>query len=179
MVKVENIFPNLIGVKNLDLSNFKVTGKNFKNTFESNIKTTLNSNTLLDKKSINYLNLELTTILSPLLKPYCKNFVFNVTKIWMNKYEKNDYQGAHIHGSDFSFIIYYKGDSNTVFNSPSKNILQCFDDAIFDVSYEPNLKQGDIIVFPSYLEHWVKPNSNTETVSGNIKIINKTWKTWN
>ena len=96
--------------------------------------------------------------------------MFNVTKIWINKYEKNDYQGAHIHGSDFSFIIYYKGDSNTVFNSPSKNILQCFDGLIFDVSCEPDLKQGNIIVFPSYLEHWVKPNSNNITIAGNIKI---------
>tara|TARA_R100001480_G_scaffold7800_4_gene15892 strand:+ start:3318 stop:3842 length:525 start_codon:yes stop_codon:yes gene_type:complete len=173
MIKVDNIFPNLIAVKNLNLSNFKITGKKFKKTFESNVKTTLNGDTLLDEKSINYLNLELKNILSHLLKPYCKNFVFNVTKIWINKYEKNDYQGAHIHGSDFSFIIYYKGNSNTVFNSPSKNILQCFDEVIFDISYEPNLKQNDIIVFPSYLEHWVRPNSNTTTVSGNIKVINK------
>ncbi len=76
---------------------------------------------------------------------------------------------AHIHGSYFSFIIYYKGDSNTVFNSPSKNILQCFDGLIFDVSCEPDLKQGNIIVFPSYLEHWVKPNSNNITIAGNLK----------
>src|SRR5210317_2430337 len=100
MIKVDNIFPNLIAVKNLNLSNFKITGKKFKKTFESNVKTTLNGDTLLDEKSINYLNLELKNILSHLLKPYCKNFVFNVTKIWINKYEKNDYQGAHIHGSD-------------------------------------------------------------------------------
>ena len=173
MIKVDNIFPNLIAVKNLNLSNFKITGKKFKKTFESNVKTTLNGDTLLDEKSINYLNLELKNILSHLLKPYCKNFVFNVTKIWINKYEKNDYQGAHIHGSDFSFIIYYKGNSNTVFNSPSKNILQCFDEVIFDIYYEPNLKQNNIIVFPSYLEHWVRPNSDTTTISGNIKIINK------
>ena len=26
-------------------------------------------------------------------------------------------------------------------------------------------------MFPSYLEHWVKPNSNGKTIAGNIKII--------
>jgi hypothetical protein len=170
-VKVDNLFNNLIAYKSLNLSKLKVTGDNFKKTFESNVKTTLNGNTLFDEKSINYLNIELTNILGYLLKPYCINFTFSITKIWINKYEKNDYQGAHVHGSNFSFIIYYRGNSNTIFNSPSKNILQCFDNPIFDIHYEPNLKQGDIIIFPSYLEHWVKPNSGTVTISGNIKIL--------
>ena len=57
-VLVTNLFPNLVATKNLNLSNFKVKGKNFKKTFESNIKTTLNGSTLFDKDSINYLNLE-------------------------------------------------------------------------------------------------------------------------
>ena len=50
-------------------------------------------------------------------------------------------------------------------------MLESVDSSIFFKDYEPNLKQGDIIVFPSYLEHWVKPNSNNITVAGNIKII--------
>ena len=29
-----------------------------------------------------------------------------------------------------------------------------------------------MIVFPFYLEHWVRPNSNNITVAGNIKIVN-------
>tara|TARA_Y100000385_G_C12792778_1_gene508379 strand:+ start:85 stop:660 length:576 start_codon:yes stop_codon:yes gene_type:complete len=171
-VRVKSLFPNLIAIKNLDLSNLKIIGKKFKKTFESKIKTTLEGDTLFDKKSINYLNIQLTETLSYLLKPYCKNFVFNVTSIWINKYGKNDYQGSHIHPSDFSFIIYYKvNKSHTVFNSPVKNLLESIDSKIFDRDYEPNLKKGDIIVFPSYLEHWVKPNSNNITIAGNIKII--------
>ena len=171
-VRVKSLFPNLIAIKNLDLSNLKIIGKKFKKTFESKIKTTVEGDTLFDKKSINYLNIQLTETLSYLLKPYCKNFVFNVTGIWINKYGKNDYQGSHVHPSDFSFIIYYKTDkSYTVFNSPVKNLLESFNNEFFKSYYEPKLKQGDIIVFPSYLEHWVKPNSNNITVSGNIKIL--------
>ena len=127
---------------------------------------------LFDKSSMNYLNIQLTEALSYLLKPYCKNFVFNVADIWINRYETNDYQGSHIHPGDFSFIIYYKiNKSYTVFNSPVKNILESSDNKFFNRDCEPNTKEGDMIVFPSYLEHWVKPNSNNITVSGNIKII--------
>ena len=172
IVKVDNIFPNLIATKNLDLDKFKFVGKNYKKTFESNIKTTLDGTTLFSKDSINYLNINLTDMLGYLLKPYCKNFVFSVDSIWVNKYSKNNYQGSHVHPSDFSFIIYYKTDkSYTVFNSPVKNLTESFNNKFFIKHYEPKLKQGDIIIFPSYLEHWVRPNSNNVTVAGNIKII--------
>jgi hypothetical protein len=172
IVKVDNIFPNLIATKTLDLSKLKIIGKKFTKTFESNIQTTLIGDTLFDVSSMNYLNINLTDLLSYLLKPYCKNFVFNVDYIWINKYNKKDYQGSHVHPSDFSFIIYYKvNKSHTVFNSPIKKLLEIFDSKIFDKDYEPNSKQGDIIIFPSYLEHWVKPNSNNITIAGNIKII--------
>tara|TARA_R110000764_G_scaffold99143_2_gene183783 strand:+ start:1358 stop:1897 length:540 start_codon:yes stop_codon:yes gene_type:complete len=171
IVKVDNIFPNLIATKTLDLSKLKVIGKKFNKTFESNIQTTLIGDTLFDVSSMNYLNINLTDLLSYLLKPYCKHFAFKVDCIWINKYNKKDYQGSHVHPSDFSFIIYYKVDkSHTVFNSPVKKLLETFDNKIFDKDYEPNSKQGDIIIFPSYLEHWVKPNSNNTTISGNIKM---------
>ena len=171
-VEINNIFPNHIAIKNLNLLNFKVVGKDLKKTFESNIETSLNGITLFDKNSINYLNIQLRDMLGYLLKPYCNNFVFNVNGIWLNKYKDKDYQGAHIHPSDFSFIIYYNiKKSYTVFNSPVKNLLEMFNSKIFFKHYEPKLKQGDIIVFPSYLEHWVRPNSYSMTIAGNIKII--------
>ena len=46
MIKVDNIFPNLIATKTLDLSKLKLVGKNYKKTFESKVKTTLKSNKL-------------------------------------------------------------------------------------------------------------------------------------
>ena len=171
-VKISNLFPNLVAIKRLNLSMLKIVGKKFKKTFESNIRTTLDGNTLFTKDSMNYLNIELTNILSYLLQPYCNNFVFNLSSIWINKYNKNDFQGGHVHPSDFSFIIYYKvNESHTMFNSPVKSLLECLNNKIFDEDYKPKLKQGDIIVFPSYLEHWVKPNSNNITVAGNIKVL--------
>lgn len=171
-IQVVSIFPNLIAHKHLDLSNFKILGKKFKKTFESKIKTTANGNTLFDKNSMNYLNIQITEILSYLMKPYCKNFVFNISDIWINKYSKNDYQGSHVHPADFSFIIYYKTDkSYTIFNSPVKSLLESQANQIFNQHYQTNFKKGDIIIFPSYVQHWVKPNSNNITIAGNIKII--------
>ena len=171
-VKVDNLFPNLIAIKNLDLSKLKIIGKKFNKTFESEIKTTVQGDTLFDIKSMNYLNIHLTDLLSHLLKPICLNFVFKLKDIWINKYGKKDYQGSHIHPADYSFIIYYKTDkSYTVFNSPVKSILESSTNKIFNKDYQTKLKQGDIIMFPSYLEHWVKPNSNNITIAGNIKII--------
>ena len=174
-VSVHNIFPSFIGSKSLDLSKLKVLGTAFKETFESNIKTTMDSDTLFNVESMNYLNIELTTILSYLLKTKCKTFVFKLTNIWINQYNDKDFQGPHVHPGDYSFIIYYKcKKSYTVFNSPAKNIIERTSKPIpnlFQTDHEVNLKQGDIVVFPSYLEHWVKPNSDSITIAGNIKII--------
>jgi|TARA_R110000803_G_scaffold209060_1_gene278249 hypothetical protein len=171
-IKINNIFPNFIATKKLNISKLKVVGKNFQDTFESRVQTTLDGKTLLSTESMNYLNIELTNLLSHILKPMCKTFIFNMIGMWINKYNDNNYQGAHVHPSDFSFIIYYKTNkSHTVFNSPVKKLLESSNNEIFDKYYEPDCKQGDIIIFPSYLEHWVKPNSNNTTIAGNIKII--------
>ena len=171
-LKVDNLFPNFIASKNLDISKLNILGKEFTETFESKIKTTLNTKTLFDVESMNYLNLELTDLLSHLLKPYCKTFVFKLMNVWINNYDKNDYQGSHVHPGHFSFIIYYKSDkSHTVFNSPVKKLLETSETTLFPMDHEPNLQQGDIIIFPSYLEHWVKPNSDAITIAGNVKIM--------
>jgi hypothetical protein len=172
-VSVFNIFPNFIGTKNLDLTKLKVSGSVFEKTFESNIKTTLNTDTFFDIKSMNYLNMELTKILSHLLKPKCKTFVFKLTAIWLNQYTDKDFQGTHVHPGDYSFIIYYKcKKSYTIFNSPVKSLIEIENNSkLFDVDYTLDLKEGDIIIFPSYIQHWVKPNSDAITIAGNLKIM--------
>ena len=45
-------------------------------------------------------------------------------------------------------------------------------DDIFPTSYMPKLKSGSIIIFPSFIEHMVVPNSDQITISGNL-IFNK------
>ena len=36
--------------------------------------------------------------------------------------------------------------------------------------YKPKCKQGDLIIFPSFMTHMVLPLSNSETIAGNLKI---------
>ena len=72
----------------------------------------------------------------------------------------------------FSFIIYYESDkSHTVFNSPFSKLLEISNNELHDRIYEPSLNNGDMIIFPSYLEHWVRPNSKNTTIAGNIDIV--------
>jgi hypothetical protein len=41
---------------------------------------------------------------------------------------------------------------------------------MFDIDYQPELREGQIIVFPSFLEHMVLPNDDNVTISGNIRF---------
>ena len=52
-------------------------------------------------------------------------------------------------------------------------MLEVGESKIFQSKFIPKLEEGDVIMFPSYLEHWVKPNSDTVTVSGNITIVER------
>ena len=171
-VQLFNVFPNWVAVNMLDLKKLNIVAKKFTKRFESNLKTSLiEGDTLLDINSMNYLNIELTKLLSHLLKNKYKSFGFDLVDLWINKYEDN-YQSAHVHAGDFSFIIYYQIDkSHTVLDSPVKNLLEIGKvDKVFDMEYHLTLKQGSIIMFPSYLPHWVKPCSSGITIAGNIKM---------
>ena len=175
MVEIKNIFPNYIGIKNIDLSKFKINNNKFKKSFESKIKTSLSTSNLFLVDDINYFNIQLTEIFSNIFKIInVKTFVFNVTGIWVNIYNKNDFQGTHVHSSDYCFILYYDvKKSSTVFNSPVKNLLESRHPKtnVFSTQYEPNCNKGDLLVFPGYMQHWVRPMSNAKTIAGNIEII--------
>ena len=89
--------------------------------------------------------------------------------------KNKDYQEPHVHAfTKFSFIIYKKiVEPRTIFFNPAKNVISMLGaDDIFPTSYMPKLKSGSIIIFPSFIEHMVVPNSDQITISGNL-IFNK------
>ena len=88
-VKVDNIFTNLIAIKNLDISKLKIVGKDFKKTFESNIKTTLNQNTLLNIDSMNYLNINFPHVTSKTTICTFKYCYIKITSITDTNYQTN------------------------------------------------------------------------------------------
>lgn len=94
-------------------------------------------------------------------------------EIWRNKYEQHDWQDIHIHPHcSWSFIIYETVlESKTVFMNPNfKDIQNQLGTNLkeFPLDFRPQLHAGDMIIFPSFLEHFVRPGNVGSTISGNI-----------
>ena len=99
----------------------------------------------------------------------------NVLDMWFNYYSNGEYQEAHTHvqpdmfaqRAHFSCIHYLKFDPEvhqpTVFRDPLSMIRQTnsieLDSNNYNEKYEPQVREGSIIMFPPYLEHYV-PKSN-------------------
>ena len=96
--------------------------------------------------------------------------------MWENRYDENDFQEKHIHvESTFSFVIYLSGESSkTVLFAPNNYLMESIDrNKIFKTSFNVEARPGQILIFPSYLEHMVKPSSNSATYAENI-LVKKT-----
>jgi hypothetical protein len=99
----------------------------------------------------------------------------NVLDMWFNYYSNGEYQEVHTHiqpdmfvgRTHFSCIHYLKFDPEvhqpTVFCDPLSMIRQTnsieLDSNNYNEKYEPQVREGSIIMFPPYLEHYV-PKSN-------------------
>ena len=114
------------------------------------------------------------TIASLLQEKIKFGFKLELINVWENHYKKDDYQEPHLHPqSDLSFIIYKKiKRSETVFLSPFRNMVFLAGDPteLHTTSYHVDLKQDNMIIFPSFLEHMVLKNSDQTTIAGNIKF---------
>jgi hypothetical protein len=109
--------------------------------------------------------------------------------IWFNYYENGEYQEPHTHlGSSmspihFSCVHFLSFDSsvhtNLCFIDPNRKLRSHyleFDSNHYNEIYEMNVNEGDLIMFPSYLEHFVRPGISTPgnpriTISFNIRIL--------
>lgn len=119
--------------------------------------------------------------------------------MWMNIQRMNDYNPPHNHLGHISFVLYLKmpdeilnekinlnsyppGSISFMYNIGSKPF---FGDDIFlkniDAMLAPKVgvslipKRGDLLIFPSYLMHYVhgfKSNVERISVAGNYEIIN-------
>ena len=43
-------------------------------------------------------------------------------------------------------------------------------DAYFNMDYRPELHNGDIIIFPSFVEHYVLSGGTGTTIAGNVFV---------
>ena len=107
-----------------------------------------------------------------------------IINMWANINEHRDFNKAHLHpNSDWSFAYYVKATEDSggiVFCDPRvRRLMNVQDEILIDYSndsqhsiYTVNPLNGQLIIFPSYLEHYVEPNLTQETrisISGNIR----------
>lgn len=116
-----------------------------------------------------YLNYFLENIFKDFLKDFNKKLnvnKFKLSKIWYQTYKKGDFHDWHVHpGCHFTnvFLINLPGTNlKTEIMDVNKNIV------------ETNIKEGDIITFPAYLNHRSKRNTFKKDkiiVSFNLDIL--------
>lgn len=171
-----DLFSVPIWIGNIDASKIKIENQEKNVSFESEINTTkkVGMTNTVNSESINYIYQK---FIEQLDKTFQIPYTLQLLDIWENYYNKNDFQENHIHpGSDLSFIIYKKIEEvKTVFVNPQNNILESF----YHTSYSkinffgpqhfiPDCRTNQFVIFPSYLEHFVKKTNNAITIAGNI-----------
>lgn len=166
-----DLFSIPVFLDTVELDKIKITQSDYQPTFLSKIKTTYNNKCQLSPMSNDYLCeiLDRNLLLTGKIKEA------KITAIWRNMYEIYDTQEVHIHSnSQWSFIIYETVEkSRTVFLNPAwKSIEYHFSDdsQTFPVTWRPKVDPGTIIIFPSFLEHYVLKGNQGSTIAGNINL---------
>lgn len=125
-----------------------------------------------------------------ILKFFDRPTKVNVLDMWFNYYSDGEYQEVHTHVQPdmfaprphFSCIHYLKFDPEVhqpvVFNDPIGILRQTnsieLDSNNYNDEYEPQLREGSIIMFPPYLEHYVpksEPTPDNPRISVAFNII--------
>ncbi len=170
---LKQIFAIPIFEDKVDLDIFKIAEEppeDLQPTWDSGVKTTFNTKLELTQPVWEHLGEIIGRNLGPVglmgNEP-------NIGHVWRNRYGEHDYQDPHIHpNSQWSFIVYETVErSRTCFFNPSMGMIQnqlgnCH--GAFPLDYKPDLKKGDIIIFPSFLMHSVNSGQVGTTISGNI-----------
>lgn len=130
------------------------------------------------------------TAISPNIEEYLEDLHpkghlrYEHVDVWANAYDRSDYQETHAHFGEncmFSYSFNFKipfdkqNRSRFTMTDPSRNIVTPFYD-MFDKFYQHfyfNLDEASLVIFPSYVWHFVSPNRTNEkriTISGNFKV---------
>ena len=99
-----------------------------------------------------------------------------LTDMWLNVYESSHWQEKHIHSpGQWSGVYYVEFDPNdhkaTNFYHPNETLLAS--NGIQQNTLVPWVQEGDMIIFPSWLEHAAPMNNSSKrrsTISFNFFI---------
>lgn len=92
---------------------------------------------------------------------YMKSPSLDIGHLWGQRYNKSSYMPMHTHGAiGYSAVIYVEFNKKvhlaTRFMSPIHNFKGEIE------YYEPEINEGDLLIFPSFLFHDAKPNTSNE-----------------
>jgi len=138
-------------------------------------------------RGIQYDWTEFGKLLQPITKelPIQLGYKFGMQEPWMNVYEKGHYQEPHHHidgQSNLSWCYFHKlpensgefGFWNEMYRSYAATTpMITIGSDIAEWQY-PEVEEGDLLVFPSFLTHQVTYHKSDErrvTVSGNITVF--------
>lgn len=106
------------------------------------------------------------------LEEWCKDTKydgFTITEMWFQQYANvGSHHGWHIHGSNFTFVYYLDFPEG----SPKTQMI----DPVTREEIEFDVKEGDILSFPSMVIHRAPPNHGTAMktiISWNLDITLK------
>lgn len=167
-----NLFSVPVFIGSINCKKINLKNKKFTKTWLSETLSTFDQSLDEKGKNLKDVNYLLKTIVSILEEKIKYPFKITLENIWQNSYIENDYQESHIHRHcDFSFIIYKKvSEGRTVFINPLRNYFLFYKNTsyMYDEFFMPKCKTGQIIIFPSFLEHMVLKSKNQTTISGNL-----------
>lgn len=170
---IYDIFKFPIQVINIDTSKIHLENQNFEETWISKTKSSFNFENNLSEKSKEYI---MKVIANNLFKIINKPFQLELQTLWQNIYKKGDFQEKHTHpGSHFSFVIYKKiKNPHTVFFNPIHNLLMSYYSEnqdlknFFKIYEKIEVREQQMVIFPSFIEHMVEKTDDSVTVSGNV-----------
>lgn len=142
---------------------------------------------ILDQNST-YFNLLIQKYTECMFEIFDKDFEISIPRIWYNVYTDGEYQEEHDHltgsltATQFSCIHFLSFDPKNhrapEFRDPLsqlRNLSVEFDSNNCGEVYVPQIEEGDLLMFPSYLKHWVPVSQKTDypriTLSFNIKVL--------
>ena len=81
--------------------------------------------------------------------------------IWFQQYERYSFHNTHTHWPSLFSVVYYlefdpKEHQPTAFLNPARLQLQLYVNSKIEaqVEFRPDVTEGDIVVFPGYLDHY-------------------------
>tara|TARA_B100000287_G_C20300577_1_gene649682 strand:+ start:89 stop:631 length:543 start_codon:yes stop_codon:yes gene_type:complete len=164
----------------VDLKQISIVEEEQKPNFRSGIYSSFGCPRTVSEGTINHLSQVISKNIDTLGIPYS---AARIDDIWRNTYVSDaDFQDPHQHcGSQWSFIVYEDVDiSRTVFLNPYRYRVEsqmevyghlfASNPEFFGLDWRPELHTGDIIIFPSFVEHFVLSGGKGSTIAGNVYL---------